>query len=55
MIKVLLVDDHKIVRDGIRALLSGQEDICVYNEAGSGSEMYRLLNADLPDIILMDI
>jgi len=55
MIKVLLVDDHKIVRDGIRALLSGQEDISVYNEAGSGSEMYRLLNADLPDIILMDI
>lgn len=55
MIKVLLVDDHKIVRDGIRALLSGQEDIRIYDEAGSGSEMFRLLNSGLPDIILMDI
>ena len=55
MIKVLLVDDHKIVRDGIRALLSGQEDIHIYDEAGSGSELFRQLNSGLPDIVLMDI
>jgi DNA-binding NarL/FixJ family response regulator len=55
MIKVLLVDDHKIVRDGIRALLSGQEDIRIYDEAGSGSELFRQLNSGLPDIVLMDI
>ncbi len=55
MIKVLLVDDHKIVRDGIRALLSGQEDIRIYDEAGSGSELFRQLNSGLPDIMLMDI
>lgn len=55
MIKVLLVDDHKIVRDGIRALLSGQDDIRIYDEAGSGSELFRQLNSGLPDIVLMDI
>lgn len=55
MIKVLLVDDHKIVRDGIRALLSGQEDIRIYDEAGSGSELFRQLISGLPDIVLMDI
>ncbi len=54
-IKVLLVDDHAIMRDGIRALLVLQEDIDIVGEASEGKEAIektRLLN---PDVVVMDI
>ena len=38
MIRVLVVDDHAILRDGIRSLLESQKDILVVGEAGDGSE-----------------
>lgn len=55
MIRVLVVDDHAILRDGIRSLLESQEDIIVVGEAGDGSEAIELVGNLLPDIVLMDI
>jgi DNA-binding NarL/FixJ family response regulator len=55
MIRVLVVDDHAILRDGIRSLLESQEDILVVGEAGDGSEVLEAISTLLPDIVLMDI
>lgn len=55
MIRVLVVDDHAILRDGIRSLLESQEDIVVVGEAGDGSEALEAISSLLPDIVLMDI
>ena len=54
-IRVLIVDDHAIVRDGIRALLAGDKDILVIGEAGGGREAIELARTLSPDVILMDI
>ncbi len=54
-IKVLLVDDHAIMRDGIRALLSLDDDIELVGEAGEGKEAIEKARQLLPDIIVMDI
>jgi NarL family two-component system response regulator LiaR len=54
-ITVLIVDDHSVVRRGIRALLEAEEGFTVVGEAGSGGEAV-LLAADLaPDVVLMDL
>lgn len=53
--KVFLVDDHQIVRDGIRSIIEDQPDIYIIGEASSGEEMMQKLDAALPDIILLDI
>ena len=55
MIRVLVVDDHAILRDGIRSLLESQEDIDVVGEAGDGAEALEYVSKLLPDIVLMDI
>lgn len=55
MIRVLVVDDHAILRDGIRSLLEGQEDIIVIGEASDGAEAIECAGKLLPDIVLMDI
>ena len=54
-IRVLIVDDHAIVRDGIRALLSRAEDMTVVGEAGGGRDAIALARSLRPDVILMDI
>ena len=54
-IKVLVVDDHTIVRDGIVALLSLAGDIDVVGEATNGSEALKKAGELLPDVVLMDI
>ena len=54
-IKVLLVDDHQIIRDGIRALLSYTEGIEVVGECSNGLEAVDSANSEEPDVILMDI
>src|SRR5574341_941758 len=55
MIRVLIVDDHAILRDGIRSLLESQEDIIVTGEAENGVEAIELIKSGSPDIVLMDI
>jgi len=54
-IKVIIADDHTIVRDGIKALLSEQEDIDITGEASNSSELFTLLGQTNADIILLDI
>jgi DNA-binding NarL/FixJ family response regulator len=54
-IQVLLVDDHVILREGLRSLLSLQEDIEVVGEAGDGQAALELIGSLKPDIVLMDI
>jgi len=54
-LRVMLVDDHEVVRDGIRALLSGNEDVVVCAEAGSVREAVAEAERALPDVIVMDV
>lgn len=54
-ITVLIVDDHQVVRQGVRAFLETQPDIEVVAEAGSGAEAVRLADQFVPDVILMDL
>lgn len=55
MIRVLVVDDHAILRDGIRSILESQEDIIVVGEASNGEEALEFASKLIPDIVLMDI
>ncbi|MCE7009010.1 response regulator transcription factor [Kibdelosporangium philippinense] len=55
MIKVLLVDDHPVVREGLRGMLDAEPDLTVIGEAGSGEEAVALAAAHQPDVILMDL
>ena len=54
-IRVLVVDHHALLRDGIRALLSVHDDIEVVGEATEGREAINLVRQLLPDVVLMDI
>ncbi len=54
-IRVLIADDHAIVRKGIRALLATEPDIEVIGEAGDGAEALGLVQALCPDVVLMDL
>jgi two-component system, NarL family, response regulator LiaR len=54
-ITVLLVDDHEMVRRGVRAFLETQPDISVVAEAGSGEEAVGLAAEHAPDVALMDL
>ncbi len=55
MIKVLLVDDHAILRDGLKNIIAVEEDIAVVGELTNGSEVLETIEATEPDVILMDI
>lgn len=54
-IRVLIVDDHAVVRDGIRAVLTLQRDIQVVGEAVNGEEAIKKTIEFMPDVVLMDI
>jgi DNA-binding NarL/FixJ family response regulator len=54
-ITVLIADDHTVVRQGLRVLLSLNEDIEVVAEAGDGTEVVELASALAPDVILLDL
>ena len=54
-ISVILVDDHELVRQGVRAFLNTQPGIEVVGEASSGAEALALLEREAPDVILMDL
>jgi len=55
LIKVLLVDDHHIVREGIKRLLSDASDIEIVAEAASGEEALKLARENAVDVVLMDV
>jgi len=54
-ITVLIVDDHAVVRKGVRGYLDAQSDIVIAGEAASGEEAVRLAAEHKPDVILMDL
>lgn len=54
-IRILLADDHTIVREGIRSLLEDEDDMSVVGEANDGHTAIRLTHQLNPDVILMDI
>lgn len=54
-IKVLLVDDHQIMREGIRNLIEAEDDMMVVAEASGGNEAVELAEETSPDVIIMDI
>ncbi len=55
MISVLLVDDHLVVRAGLRALLDSQPDITVIGEADTGEDAVAMAAARSPDVVMMDL
>jgi two-component system response regulator NreC len=55
VIRVLVVDDHAVVRSGLRLLLDAQEDLETVGEAGNGDEAVRLARSLQPDVVLMDV
>jgi two-component system response regulator NreC len=54
-IRILLADDHTIVRDGLRALIEHQPDMVVVAEAGDGRECVQLAAMHSPDVVMMDV
>lgn len=54
-IRVVLADDHPIVRDGLRKLLSLEDDIEVVGEASDGREVLEVVRATLPDVLVLDL
>lgn len=55
MTRLLLVDDHAVVRSGLKMLLSGHEEMEIVGEAGSAAEAMREAERTTPEVILMDI
>ena len=54
-ISILIVDDHSVVRQGVRAFLEAQADLSVIGEAESGERAIQLAQQYLPDVVLMDL
>jgi DNA-binding NarL/FixJ family response regulator len=55
LIRVLVVDDHPVVRDGLRGMLHGQPDLEVVGEAANGLEALAAVAKHRPDVVLMDL
>jgi NarL family two-component system response regulator LiaR len=54
-IRVGLIDDHAVVRQGLRAFLAAQPDLLVVGEAGSGEQALELVVGQVPDVVLLDL
>lgn len=55
MIKIVIVDDHPVVRDGLRGMFTGDDRFTVLGEAGDGREALAVTEAVAPDVVLMDL
>lgn len=55
MIRVLLADDHQLMRHGVRRILEAESDIQVVGEASDGLEVQKMALELQPDVILMDV
>jgi DNA-binding NarL/FixJ family response regulator len=55
MIRILIADDHPVVRDGLRGMLASEADFEVVGEAASGAEAVLLTERERPDVVLMDL
>ncbi|MBX5445958.1 response regulator transcription factor [Sphaerobacter sp.] len=55
MIRILVVDDHPVVREGLVAILEAQEDLTVVGEAGDGDQAVQQYRDLQPDVVLMDL
>jgi len=55
VIRIVLVDDHPVVRVGLRALIDGQGDLAVVGEADGLDQALTVVAADRPDVVLMDL
>jgi CheY-like chemotaxis protein len=55
VLRVLLVDDHKIVREGIESMLAGELDMKIVGQAGNGREAVDLACRLAPDVVVMDV
>ncbi|MDR2180195.1 MAG: response regulator transcription factor [Synergistaceae bacterium] len=55
MLKIVLADDHKLFRDGLRKILEMEPDLQVVAEAGDGEEALSIIREHLPDVVLFDI
>jgi DNA-binding NarL/FixJ family response regulator len=54
-IRILLADDHPVVRDGLRGMLAGEDGFQVVGEAASGAEAVAVCDRERPDVVLMDL
>src|SRR4051812_24543563 len=54
-IRIMIVDDHPVVRTGIAALMANEPDLTVIAEAGDGAQVLPLYGEHLPDVVLMDL
>ena len=55
MVRILLVDDHKVLRDGLRVLLEDEGDLRVVGEAGTGAQALEMAQSLAPDVIVLDL
>ena len=55
MATLLIVDDHEIIRKGIKSVLSTHPEVDDIHEAGNGSDAYQLMNNQVFDLIILDI
>lgn len=54
-IKIILVDDHQMFRDGVKSVLSDEENMDVIGEVGNSNDLYELLKSEKPNVIITDI
>lgn len=55
LIRILVVDDHPVVREGVAALVGGQPDMSIVGQASNGREAIQQFRAHHPDVVLMDL